>query len=121
MKFLKEAGLRPYTPQEILSLLINDEDLKNSLKSKMFYLAGSGRDTGMQELGVPQGFGGRVYTVDENGELAEIKVSGLSQEKKVYFWPGNGPLFLCVFSDGAVNIIGARFELSASDPPCSSA
>ncbi len=99
MKLLQGAGLRPYTYQEIIPILIKDEGLKNSLKGKWFYLAGSGTDKD------------GLYTVDEDGEFAEIGKSRISAEEKVRVWSGKNPLSLNVGSDCGVADVGRRFGL----------
>ena len=102
MKLLSDAALRPLTYQEILPLLTKDEQLKNALKGKWFWLAGDG----MEKEG--------IFTIDEKGELREIgKKEKLSVEQKVRVWPGEHPLsFFVVSGDGAA-YVGRRFDLAA--------
>ena len=105
MKLLQEAGLRLYTYQEILPLLIKDEGLKDSLKDKWFYLAKSG----VNKDG--------LYRVDEKGGLSRMgkQWTTISVEEKVRVWSGNDPLSLDVYSDDFAAKAGVRFFLVADD------
>ena len=105
MKLLQEAGLRPYTYQEMIPLLMKDERLKNSLKNKRFYLAGS------------ETYKVGLYAVDEKGELADIGKRKLSVEEKVLVWSGKNPLALAVGSDDDAANYGGRFGLDADCDP----
>ena len=106
MALLQVAGLRPYTYQEILLLLTNDEGLKNSLKNTWFYLAGSGPDKN------------GVCTVDEKGEPVDIGKKNLSVEKKVSISPENKSLpSLEVTSDGFCACVGWRFSIGVTNDP----
>jgi hypothetical protein len=103
MKHLEDAGLMPFEEKEILSILIKDKQLKNFLKGKWFYLAGSGTDKG------------GLYTINEDGSLAKGK--GKSIENTVRVWSGDKPLSLDVYSDGGTAYCGGRFLLNADDDP----
>jgi hypothetical protein len=105
MKLLEEAGLRPYTYQEILPILMKDEQLRNALKGKWFYLAGAGIDK--------EG----IFTVDEKGELKEIGKEEIPVEQSVCVFSGKNPLSLDVNSDGDAADYGWRFYLVASSKP----
>ena len=105
MKLLGDAGLRPYTRQEILPLLMKDKKLKNALKGKGFYLS----DAGIDKDG--------VFTVDEKGELKEIEKEEISVEQKVCVWSGKNPLSLDVNSDDYASKYGGRFLLFADNEP----
>ncbi|MCL5434086.1 MAG: hypothetical protein M1538_03915 [Candidatus Marsarchaeota archaeon] len=103
MDLLQKAGLRPYTYQEIILLLMKDEGLKNSLKGKWFYLA---------ELGI--GIDG-LYTMDENGVLVNIRKKKIPVEEKIRVWPAKSLLSLVVNSDDVANDSwddSWRFELA---------
>lgn len=103
MKLLDDAGLMPYTKTEILSILMKDEQLKEALKGKWFYLA----ETGAKEAG--------LYTVNTDGSIAKGK--GQSIEDTVRVWAGDNPLSLYVYSDYDASGYGGRFYLYAiSDP-----
>ncbi len=106
MKLLSEAGLRPMTYQELLLLLMEDEQLKNALKGKHFWLAGQG----IEKEG--------VFTINEKGELREIaREERLSAERKVNVCKGNRPLSFGVYSDYVAPGIGWRFFLYADYEP----
>ena len=106
MKLLSEAGLRPMTYQEILPLLMEDEQLKNALKGKRFWIAGQS----MKKEG--------VFTINEKGELRDItKEENPSAEQKVRVWSGNQPLSFVVYSDDYAAFFGGRFYLFANDGP----
>lgn len=105
MRLLDEAGLEAYTSHEILLILTKDETLKNELKGKWFYLA----EKGMDKDG--------IFTIDDKGELIDIKDKGLSLEMRVRTWSWKNPLSLCVNSDDYVAYDGWRFLLNAGDAP----
>lgn len=104
MKHLEDAGLMPFEEKEILSILIKDKQLKNFLKGKWFYLAGSGTDKG------------GLYTINEDGSLAKGK--GKSIENTVRVWSGDKPLSLYVDSVYTA-YCGWRFGLGADNDPAS--
>ena len=102
MKLLSEAGLRPLSYREILSLLMEDEQLKNALKGKQFWLAGKG----IEKEG--------ILTINEKGELREIaREEKPSAERKVYVWSGDQPLSFKVYLDDFAANVGRRFSLNA--------
>ena len=109
MELLSNATLRPVTYQELLPLLMNDEylplqmnDLMNLLKEKWFWLAGDGMDKS-----------GR-FTIDDKGKLREItEKEKLSEEWKVYAWPGKQRLMLHIDSDDFAADRGQRYHLGA--------
>ena len=106
MKLLSEAGLRPMTYQEILSLLMEDEQLKNALKGKGFWLAGQG----MEKEG--------VFTISKKGEIRKIRWrEKLSVERKAHVQSGNKPLSFIVYSDYYAAHFGWRFYLGANTDP----
>ena len=105
MKLLSEAGLRPMTYQELLPLLMEDEQLRNTLKGKQFWLAGQG----IEKEG--------VFTINEKGELRDItKEENPSAERKAHVQSGNQPLSFDVHPDDAT-YIGWRFYLGANTNP----
>lgn len=106
MKLLSDAGLRPMTYQELLPLLMKDEQLKNALKGKWFWLAGQG----MEKEG--------IFTINEKGELREItKKEKLSVEQKVRAFLGEQPLSFDVDWDDYAASLGWRFYLYADLGP----
>ncbi len=106
LKLLSEAGLRPMTYQEILPLLMEDEQLKNALKERWFWIAGQG----MKKEG--------VFTINEKGELRDItKEENPSAEQNVRVWSGNQPLSFFVYSDYYAAYVGKCFDLDASLRP----
>jgi hypothetical protein len=105
MGTLKEADLVPFTYQEILPILTKDEKLKGELKGKWFYLEGSGLNKESS-----------LYTIDEKGELVEIK-GNVSIENTVRVWNGTNPLSLDVYSDDVAALRGWRFFLLADSVP----
>lgn len=85
---------------------MNDEQLKNSLKEKSFWLARAG----MKKHG--------IFTFNEKGELREVtEKEKLSVEQKVHAWSGEQPLTLHVCSDNDTANIGWRFSLGAHHMP----
>lgn len=105
MKILSDSNLRPLPYQEILSLLMKDEGLKNSLKGNWFWLSGQGMDKD------------GLFTINEKGELKEIgKKEKLSNENKVRVWSGNRPLSFYVVSDDGTAYGGGRFDLGGNGP-----
>ena len=85
---------------------MNDEQLKNSLKEKPFWLARAG----MKKHG--------IFTFNEKGELREVtEKEKLSVEQKVHAWSGEQPLTLHVCSDNETAYIGWRFSLGAHHMP----
>jgi hypothetical protein len=104
MAILEKAELVPFTHQKILSILVNDEELKESLKGKWFYVAGKGTDKN------------GLYTIDANGELVERK-ENTSVEKTVRVWQGPQPLSLFVSSVNGVSLSARRFLLNADFEP----
>ena len=106
MKLLSEAGLRPLSYQELLPLLMKDEQLRNTLKGKWFWIAGQG----MYKRG--------MFTINKKGELREIaREEKPSAERKVYVWSGDQPLSFVVYSDAVAAYDGRRFNLSAGYEP----
>ena len=109
MKLLSEAGLRPLSYQELLPLLMEDEQLRNTLKGKRFWIAGQG----MNKNG--------IFTIDEKGELVPL-LQGFfkkktSVEQKVRVFSGNQPLSFGVDSDYGAADLGRRFNLLADVVP----
>lgn len=104
VKFLDDAGLKFFTHQEILLLLMEDKVLKTELKRKWFYLAGKG----LEENG--------IYTMNDKGDLVKIN-DEISIEKKVCARKGSYPLSLGVSSDGNAAVYGRRFNLGANGVP----
>ena len=109
MKLLSEAGLRPMTYQELLPLLMEDEQLRNTLKGKLFWIAGQG----MNKNG--------IFTIDEKGELVPLPQGFFkkktSVEQKVRVFSGNQPLSFGVDSDYGAADLGRRFNLLADVVP----
>lgn len=105
MKLLEESDLRPLKYPEILSLLMRDETLKNSLKGQWFYLEGKVLDKKSE-----------LYTIDEKEKFAERK-GDVSFERTVRVWNGTNPLSLVVFSDVNSAVCDRRFGLDASNEP----
>ena len=109
MKLLSEAGLRPLSYPEILSLLMRDEQLKNALKGKWFWIAGQG----MNKYS--------IFTIDEKGELVPLPQGFFkkktSVEQKVGVSHGNQPLSFAVYSDDNAAFYGWRFGLYAYNEP----
>ena len=113
MELLSDAGLRPVTYQEFLPLLMNEECLPIQmnylmlfLKEKWFWLAGNGMDKS-----------GR-FTIDDKGELRAItEKEKLSEEWKVYVWPGKQPQMLNIDSDDFAADRGQRYYLGAHIMP----
>ena len=102
MKLLSEAGLRPMTYQELLPLLMKDEQLRNALEGKQFWLACKG----IEKEG--------ILTINEKGELRDItKEENPSAERKVRVWSGDQPLSFGVDSDDYAADFGGRFFLVA--------
>src|SRR5271157_3583536 len=100
MKILAKNGLRPLTYQEALS---RSTELIKELKGKWFYLAG-------EELNKENG----IYTFDNQGGLAEL-AGNETYDQKVQVWPGDLPLYLCVYSVPFFG--GRRFDLDADSSP----
>ncbi len=106
MELLSEAGLKPPSYQEILSLLMEDEQLRNALQEKWFWLAGEG----MKKNG--------IFTISEKGEIRKIRWrEKLSLERKVHVYKGNQPLSFRVYSDAPAADHGWRFALDAYAVP----
>ncbi len=109
MKLLSEAGLRLLSYQEIFSLLMEDEQLKNALKGKWFWIAGQG----MNKYG--------IFTIDEKGGLVPLPQGFFkkktSVEQKVGVSHGNQPLSFYVYSDSGAALNGRRFYLFADGKP----
>ena len=103
MKLLDESGLMPFAREEMLSILVKDEKLKEFLKGKWFYLAGSGA----KENG--------LYTLNEDGNLTSGKCQSI--ENTVRVWPGDKPLSLNVYFDYNAASHSWRFGLDAAFDP----
>lgn len=101
MLLLEKYGLRALTYQEALVILMKDEALKNALKDKWFWLAGSGIDRE------------ESFTVDRNGELVRAPEKNI--EKLVRAWSGNSTPYLVVLSDDFAAYVGRRFGIGGHD------
>lgn len=106
MELLDKAGLRPLTYKEALCTLMDNEELKNQLKGKWFYLAGTGKDINREN---------GLYTIDRDGSL--VNGSGPSPETTLRYFNGPHPLSLFVLSDDFTSIYYRRYDLAAINEP----
>ncbi len=105
-ELLSRANLRLYTYQEILPILMKDKSLLDELKGETFYLAGTGLRSAED-----------ICTVDDKGELAEIRKVYIPHNLRVQTWAGEKPLFLDVVPDELLAAFAARFNLNAQEEP----
>lgn len=101
MDLLERHGMKALTYQEALVILMKDEVLKNSLKDRWFWLAGSGIDRE------------ESFTIDEKGEL--VRSTEKNMEKLVRAWSGNKVPYLVVLPDEFAAYIGRRFGIGGYD------
>lgn len=105
LALLDNADLRMLRYQEILPLLMGDETLKNQLKGYWFFLEGKGFEKELE-----------TYTIDEKGELIEIK-GEISNERIVRVWNGQNPPLLGISSADPASCNNGRFFLNAYGGP----
>lgn len=100
-RILGNANLTFLTYQEALSTIMKDRKLKNLLKDKWFWLAGTELNKKLE-----------LYTIDDRGELVERK-GKVSIEKTIHVWNGTNPLSLDVHAGDFAVADGGRFYLDA--------
>jgi hypothetical protein len=99
IRLLEEAGLRPITCKEALAKLMNDQELKNLLKDKSFYLIGK--------------WDGRYGLHRICGDGTLVCGKGPSMEQTARIWVGMHPLRIDIYSDKKANLYGVRFSITS--------
>ncbi len=102
---LQQNGLRPLTHQEALVLIDQNQELKDQLKGKWFYIDGN-------ESSLPCPSSG-FYTFNDKGELTKGKGE---IEKTVYVYKGPQPLSLVVHTDYNISDNEKRFVIDGNLP-----
>ena len=102
MSILQRNGFRALTYQEALVKIDQNQELKEQLKRRSFYL--DGKDSALSEY----------YIFNEKGELTQGKGE---TEKTVFVCKGSQPLSLLVHGDYLAGHFGGRFYLDAIDAP----
>ena len=97
--WLGAIGLRPLELHETLFALTHDQNLKNALKGKIFYINGQGT------------FLGGRYRILEDGNL--LKKKKIDPEWCISVEGGHQQLSIAVRSDERTERYGNRFELDA--------
>lgn len=112
MRVIEESRFLRSLRYQIVGLLMRDATLLAPLKGQSIWLG--------DEVGIRGMKPDSLYTMDENGQLAE-GTGGLSPENALSLWNGKNPLRLWIHSDEETAANGKRFHLNATTDPFSEA